>query len=218
MFWMAKVYMATKAMIQNTGLQALAAECYPNYGGLMNQTASWLVDEGLIVDTEGDIAHAVVQYILNLASDGGACALGEIGSFDDQADYMTICHEGSSAASLAESLDRVVTNPSGDMGAFIGVPLKAMEKVTFCDMQGSAGNYQMLVATGSTLPVSHEEWVDGGEKLVLKLRADGQKPSQVVDQMIKAGLHHHVVIKEGDYTELVNLVCDYMGIQKVILK
>ncbi len=218
MFWMAKVYMATKAMIQNTGLQALAAECYPNYGGLMNQTASWLADEGLIVDTEGDIAHAVVQYILNLASDGGACALGEIGSFDDQADYMTICHEGSSAASLAESLDRVVTNPSGDMGAFIGVPLKAMEKVTFCDMQGSAGNYQMLVATGSTLPVSHEEWVDGGEKLVLKLRADGQKPSQVVDQMIKAGLHHHVVIKEGDYTELVNLVCDYMGIQKVILK
>lgn len=218
MIWMAKVYMATKALIQNTGLQALAAECYPNYGGLMNQTASWLADEGLIVDTEGDIAHAVVQYILNLASDGGACALGEIGSFDDKADYMTICHEGSSAASLADSLDRVVTNPSGDLGVFIGVPLKAMEKVTFCDIQGSAGNYQMLVASGSTLPVSHEEWVDGGEKLVLKLRADGQKPSQVVDQMIRAGLHHHVVIKEGDYTELVKLVCDYMGIQKVILK
>ena len=66
--------------------------------------------------------------------------------------------------------------------------------------------------------MSHEEWVDGGEKLVLKLRADGQKPSRVIDQMIKAGLHHHVVIKEGNYTDIVKLVCDYMGIQKVILK
>ena len=128
----------------------------------MNQTASWLADEDIIVDTEGDIAHAVIQYILNLASDGGTCALGEIGAFDDEADYMTICHEGSSAASLADSIDKVVTNPSGEMGAFIGVPLKAMDKVTFCDMQGSAGNYQVLIAEGETLPVSHEEWVDGG--------------------------------------------------------
>lgn len=218
MIWMAKLYMATKAMIKDTGLTAIAAECYPNYGGLMNQTASWLADEDIIVDTEGDIAHAVIQYILNLAADGGACALGEIGAFDDDRDYLTICHEGSSAASLAESLDKVVTNPSGDMGTFIGVPLKAMDKVTFCDMQGSAGKYQVLIATGKTLPVSHDEWVDGGEKLVLKLRADGCKASQVVDQMIQAGLHHHVIIKEGDYTDIVKLVCDYMGIAKVLLK
>ncbi|MBC5660278.1 hypothetical protein H8S44_10890 [Anaerosacchariphilus sp. NSJ-68] len=218
MIWMAKVYMATKAIIEDMGLNAIAAECYPNYGGLMNQTASWLADEGIIVDTEGDIAHAVVQYMLNLAADGGACALGEIGAFNDIEDYMTICHEGSSAASLAESIDRVVSNPSGDMGSFIGVPLKAMKKVTFCDMQGSAGTYQLMIATGETLPVSHQEWVDGGEKLVLKLRADGVKASQVIDQMIKAGLHHHVVIKEGDYTELLKMICGYMGIDEMLLK
>ena len=151
-------------------------------------------------------------------ADGGACALGEIGAFNDIEDYMTICHEGSSAASLAESIDRVVSNPSGDMGSFIGVPLKAMKKVTFCDMQGSAGTYQLMIATGETLPVSHQEWVDGGEKLVLKLRADGVKASQVIDQMIKAGLHHHVVIKEGDYTELLKMICGYMDIDEMLLK
>lgn len=218
MIWMAKVYLATKAMIQKTGMNAIAAECYPLYGGLMNQTSSWLADEGIIVDTEGDIGHTVLQYILNLAAEGGACALGEIGAFDDENDYMTICHEGSSAASLAESLDKVVTNPSGDMGSFIGVPLKAMDKVTFSDIQGSAGDYQVLVATGKTLPVSHEEWVDGGEKLVVKLRADGVKAGSVVDQMIQAGLHHHVVIKEGDYTDILKIVCDFMGMKKVVLK
>ncbi|WP_243141009.1 MULTISPECIES: hypothetical protein [unclassified Lactonifactor] len=218
MVWMAKMYMATKAMIQNAGLAAIAAECYPNYGGMMNQAASWLADEGIIVDTEGDIAHAVVQYILNLASEGGACALGEIGAFNDTEDYLTVCHEGSSAASLADSMDKVVSNPAGNKASFIGFPLKAMNKVTFCDMQGSAGSYQMMIATGSTLPVSCQEWVEAGEKLVVKLRTDGVKASQVVDQMIENGLHHHVIIKEGDYTELLKMVCGYMGIQKVILK
>ena len=75
-----------------------------------------------------------------------------------------------------------------------------------------------MIATGETLPVSHQEWVDGGEKLVLKLRADGVKASQVIDQMIKAGLHHHVVIKEGDYTELLKMICGYMGIDEMLLK
>jgi L-fucose isomerase-like protein len=217
MLWMAKVYMATKETIQELGLQGFAAECYPYYSGLMNQTASWLADEGILVDTEGDIAHTVTQYILNLAAGGGACALGEIGAYNDAENYMTVCHEGSSASSLAESLDRVVTNPSGDMGAFIGTPLKAMDKVTFCDMQGVDGEYQILVARGSTLPVSPEEWVDGGEKLVVKLRADEKKPGEVIDRMIGCGLHHHVIIKEGDYVELVSLVCKYLGIKVVTL-
>ena len=218
MLWMAKVYQATKDKITDMGLDGIAAECYPNYGGLMNQTASWLSDEGYIVDTEGDIAHVVTQFILNQAANGGACALGEIGSYNDAEDYLTICHEGSSAASLAESLDKVVTNPSGDTGAFIGVPLKAMPKVTFCDMQGTAGQYQLMVATGRTLPVNHKEWVDAGEKLVLKLRADGVKPGEVIRQMIGAGLHHHVVVKEGNYAELVRLVCKYLGVKVMTLQ
>lgn len=218
MLWMAKVYKATRDLIEDMKLDAFAAECYPNYGGLMNQTASWLSDEGYVVDTEGDIAHVFCQKILNEAAGGGACALGETGSYNDEKDYMTICHEGSSAASLADSLDRVVTNPSGDTGAFIGVPLKAMDKVTFVDMQGVDGTYQMMVAGGSTLPVSEEEWKEAGEKLVIKLRADGVKPGRVIDQMIAAGLHHHIIIKEGDYVDVVREVCKFLGISTVTLK
>lgn len=217
MIWMAKVYMATKAIYQEYGLDALAAECYPNYCGLMNQTSSWLNDEGMLIDTEGDIAHCVVQAILNEAADGGACVLGEIGSFDDEKGYMSILHEGSSPASYAEDISKVVANPSGEKGSFVGVPVKAMKKVTFSDMQGTAGNYQILVATGATLPVSEQEWIDGGEKLVIKMAPDGVKPSEAIDKMIKAGLHHHINIKEGDQTELLSLVCDYMGIKKVML-
>ncbi len=53
------------------------------FSGLMNLTSSWLADEGIVVDTEGDIGHTMVMHMLNLISKGGACALGEVGSIDD---------------------------------------------------------------------------------------------------------------------------------------
>ncbi|MGX8702579.1 hypothetical protein [Caproiciproducens sp.] len=217
MLWAAKVYTVTKQMMQSNGIDVVAAECYPNYGGLMNQPSSWIEDDGYILDTEGDIAHAVIKYILNLAAQGGCCALGEVGSYDDEKDFLSIAHEGSAPASLAESLEKVQVSPEGDMGCFVGLPLKSMSKCTVCDMQGSAGNYQLMIATGEILPSTHEEWVTGGEKLLVKLRIDGAKPSAVLDRMMEAGLHHHLVIKEGDYAELLQIVCKYMGIKIIAI-
>ncbi len=217
MVWMAKVYMATKAMMESSGIDVMAAECYPNYGGLMNQPSSWIEDDGYILDTEGDIAHAVVKYVLNMAAQGGCSVLGEIGSINDQDNFLSIAHEGSSPASLAQSLDQVQVSQENELGCFVGLPLKPMEKCTVCDMQGTAGNYQMMLATGSVLPATHEEWVTGGEKLLIKLRLDDIKPSEAVDRMMAAGLHHHVVVKEGDFTNVLHMVCSYLGVKVVKL-
>ena len=80
MLHMTKVYMAVKETVKRYSLDALAAECYPFYSGQMNLPSSWLADEGIIVDTEGDVGHTMVMYMLNLAAKGGATALGEVGS------------------------------------------------------------------------------------------------------------------------------------------
>lgn len=217
MVWMAKVYMATKAMMETSGIDALAAECYPNYGGLMNQPSSWIEDDGYILDTEGDIAHAVVKYVLNMAGQGGCCALGEVGSMNDKDNFLSIAHEGSTPASLAQSLDQVQVSQENELGCFVGLPLKPMDKCTICDLQGTAGNYQLMVATGSVLPATHEEWVEGGEKLLIKLRVDGCKPTEAVDKMMAAGLHHHIVVKEGDFTQALEIASRYLGIKVVNL-
>lgn len=217
MVWMAKVYIASKKAIDEGGLDGIAAECYPEYGGLMNQPSSWIEDEGYVLDTEGDIAHAWAKYALNMAAGGGCCALGEYGSYDDEKNYLCIAHEGSSPVSLAESIDKVQVSPENDDGCFVGFPLKPMKKCTVCDMQGVNGKYQMMIATGEVLPATHEEWVEGGEKLLVKLRIDGVKPSAAIDQMIEHGLHHHILVKEGDYAEQMKMVCRYMGIEVVEL-
>ena len=217
MLWMAKVYLATKDIMMTSGVDVMAAECYPKYSGMMNQPSSWLEDDGYIIDTEGDISNAMIKYLLNMAAAGGCCALGEVGSFDDDKDYLSLAHEGSTPVSLAESLDQVQVSPSGDMACFVGFPLKPMEKCTVCDMQGADGKYQLMISTGEVLPANNEEWVTGGEKLLIKLRIDGVKPSAVIDKMIESGFHHHLVVKEGDFAELMQIVCKYAGIKVVTL-
>lgn len=216
MLHMAKIYMATKKIAKRYSLDAMAAECYPMYSGLMNLTSSWLADEGLIVDTEGDIGHTLVMYMLNLAAKGGACALGEVGSLDDENQILSLAHEGSTAHSLAQSLDKVQISPSGELGSFVGVPLKQMEKVTVSSIVGSKGQYKLLVETGSVEEPSREEWVEGGEKLLVKLHMK-EKASVVVDKLMEKGMDHHLIVKEGDYTEILSLLCKFMGMEKVTL-
>ncbi|MGN0732959.1 MAG: hypothetical protein ACI4LC_02155 [Emergencia sp.] len=219
MLYNAKIYMAVKQVVEEFGLNAIAAECYPMYGGLMNLPASWIANEGFILDTEGDISHCMVQYIMNLAAGGGAVALGEVGSYDIVKNYLAIAHEGSTGACMTDDVNKVQVSPSGDIeetGAFVGLPVKAMDEVTVSSMQGSNGVYQMLVSKGRTLDISHDVWVEGGEKLLAHLSFE-KRADEFVQGMLDAGLDHHLLVKEGDYTEIISMVCDYMDIKKVVL-
>ena len=212
---MAKVYLALKETIKRYSLDAAAAECYPFYSGLMNLPSCWLADEGVIVDTEGDIGHTVVMYMLNMAANGGATALGEVGSVDEAHGILSLAHEGSTAHSLAASLENVQISPSGEQGAFVGLPLRPMEQATICSIQGNAADgYQMLVEKGSVEEASRQEWITGGEKLLVKLRM-GCGAFEAVNRMMALGLDHHLLVKEGDYTDVMRLACKFMGIRPV---
>ena len=212
---LAKIYMAVKQTARRYSLDALAAECYPLYSGLMNLPSSWLADEGLILDTEGDISHTVVMYMLNLAAKGGATALGEIGSMDDNLNVLALAHEGSTAHSLAAGLDKVQISPSGELGAFVGLPLRPMNCVTISSLQGNGHDgYQLLVESGGVLEATHDEWVRGGQKLLVKLQVQ-QKASLMVHKLMQLGLDHHLLVKEGDHTELLRLISKYIGIKAV---
>ena len=216
MLYMAKVYLATKQTIKAYSLDAMAAECYPMFSGLMNLTSSWLADEGFIVDTEGDIGHTMVMYMLNLAAKGGACALGEVGSIDDEKQILSLAHEGSTAHSLAEGIEKVQISPSGEKGTFVGLPLKPMEEATVASVVGNKGNYKLLIEKADVVKAEYEEWKEGGEKLLVKLHVP-IKASDTVDKMMKIGLDHHLIVKEGDLTAIMSAICKYMGIEKVTI-
>ncbi len=215
MLHLTKVYLAVKETVKKYSLDALAAECYPFYSGLMNLPSSWLADEGIVLDTEGDIGHTMVMYMLNLAAKGGATALGEVGSMDDENNILALAHEGSTAHSLAADLEKVQISPSGDRGSFVGLPLRPMDQVTVSSIQGNGRDgYRILVESGKVAEATEQEWIEGGEKLLVKLVV-GKKAGEAVDSLIRSGMDHHLLVKEGDYTELMSLLCKYLKVKEV---
>lgn len=216
MIYAAKVYMALKDVMKKNHLNAVAAECYPKFDGLMNLTASWMADEGVVVETEGDISHVMLREILNKCSSEGVSLLGEVGSFDADTNVMSLSHGGSSGHFTADSVERVQISHSGEIGTFVGTPVKAMKIVTVANMTGKEGCYKMLISKAETLPVSDEEWEKAGKRLLVKLKFQ-KDVTEMMDDMLKAGVDHHLIIREGDYTKTLALLCDYMGVEKVIL-
>ncbi len=207
----AKIYLATKEIFQLYTLNAAAAECYPKFSGLINLPSSWLADEGIVLDTEGDIGHAVLMTILNQLKPGPT-ALAEIGSMAENTMYLA--HEGSSAHSLTEDISKVQISASGELGTFVGTPLKAIREATMVNLCGRENTYRMLVAKVSTEPVSHQEWVDAGSKFFAKVNLGGNVINKF-DKMLAEGIDHHLLLKEGDLVEQLVDLCDLIKIKRV---
>jgi len=213
LIYQAKVYLGIKELFRKYSLTAATAECYPRYGGLVNLPSSWLADEGLVLDTEGDIGHTTLMVILNQLS-LGPTALAEAGEVKGNCIYLA--HEGSSAHSLAEDVTKVHILPGGEKGTVVGVPFKAMPEVTMTDICGRENSYRMLVAKGSTEHVTEEEWIKGGRKFFAKVNL-GDETLKKFEKMLSEGVDHHLLLKEGDLTSQLSDLCDILSIKKIIL-
>lgn len=211
LLYAAKIYLATKEIFKHYALNAAAAECYPKFSGLINLPSSWLADEGIVLDTEGDIGHTVLMTILNQLKPGPT-ALAEIGSMADNTIYLA--HEGSSAHSLTEDISKVQISASGELGCFVGTPFKTMPEVTMVNLCGRENTYRMLVAKVSTEPVTHQEWLDSGSKFFAKVNLGG-KAIDKFNKMLAEGVDHHLLLKEGDLVEQLVDLCDLIKIKRV---
>lgn len=209
----AQVYLAVQELCRRYGLTAAAAECYPDYSGLVNLPASWLADQGTVLDTEGDLGHTLLALALNGLAGGGATALAEVGSLDLVQNCLCLAHEGSSAASLAERPEAVHILPGGERGTVVGFPFQASPAVTVTDLYGRDGRYQALVTLGATLPATQAEWEAGGRKFFAKLQLS-VGAWQGVRALLAQGVDHHLLLKPGDWRASLADLCDLWGITK----
>lgn len=89
-----------------------------------------------------------------------------------------------------------------------------MPEVTISSMTGAAGCYKLLVAKAESLKVSRKEWIDGGSKLIAKLRAEVPAPD-AVDTLISNGMDHHIIMKGGNLTEYLMVICKFLGLDEI---
>lgn len=212
LLWYARVYLGIKELSLRYGLSAVAAECYPNYIGLTNVPASWLADEGFVVETEGDIGHATMMLALNEMAPG-ITALAEAGGYNVASNGLYLAHGGSSAHSLAGD---VATTYIPKTGKFIGLKYKPTSVVTLASIRGFNGSYKLSVATGAIDEANQAEWEDAGYRLVAKFRPS-IKVEDFFDRMLATGTDHHVLIHDGDLSKQLEVFCDLLKIEKVDL-
>ena len=211
----AKVYLGVKELFQRYGLSAAAAECYPEFGGLVNLPSSWLADEGLVLDTEGDIGHTALLYALYQMGKESPAALSEIGSYEAKDNCFYLDHEGSSAHSLAEDPSQVHIQEGGE-GTMVGFAFKPLPKVTISDICGNNGLYKVLILTGTTEKIDSKLWVEAGSKLLIKVKFE-KKVEEIFNRMLQEGVDHHLLVKEGDVSAQLEDLCDILGMKKVII-
>jgi L-fucose isomerase-like protein len=203
-----KVYSAMKIIFAKYGLDAAAAECYPMYGGVCNLAASLLADEGIILDTEGDIPHAFLMYALSQMGDGRPSTMLEmVGVGENMLQYA---HEGSTAMSLADPRDDAAVNECGE-GLMVGFPLKELGAVTLCGISGIGGEYRVLISSGSTVKPDAGTWRQNAMRMLAEV-----KPACGADAfftgLYENGVDHHLVIKPGKVVGELKSFCGIMGI------
>lgn len=212
LLYAAGIFLGLKELYARYDLTAATAECYPNYGSLTNLPSSWLADEGVVLDTEGDLGHTAMMLILRQLGAEGPVALAEAGVIDEAADCLLLVHEGSTAVSLAEEIGKVHIMPGGDKGTTVGFPMRPMKDVTLTDMCGGGDEYQMLIAKASVVEASTAEWENTGRKFLAKVKAPGGTRA-MFQAMLEMGADHHVLLKEGDVAAHLQAVGDQLRLK-----
>ena len=211
-----KIYLALKDLFERYDLNAVTAECYPNYSGLTNLPASWLVDEGITVETEGDLGHTILMLAMHWLGKRSAVALAEAGRLDLDDNCLWIAHEGSSAHSLAESPELVHIFEGGEVGTVVGFPFKPAQPITVASLRGQKDTYKMFISKCKTDFVDEKDWAVAGKKFIAKINFNCSI-KEAFEKMLAEGVDHHMLLKEGDITSQLSDLCDLLKIRKVCL-
>jgi hypothetical protein len=207
-----RVYLATKALIQELDLIGMAVECYPNYPGLVNLASSWLADEGVILDPEGDVGHTFLGRVM-LDIEPGPIALAEPILLDASGNRLIVRHEGSSAQSLAdEEFETIIVPVGNEVGAIVGFPMKEVPVLTIADLIGRANRFRLYTIEGKTLKLSHKEWESYGGGFVAALQFDAGY-DVIFKKALDMGMDHHWIMKDGAISNKLKIIGTLLGME-----
>lgn len=204
-----KSYLAIKALIQKYNLTCAAAQCYPEFGGMSNLAACLLADEGFVLDTEGDISHALIMSALN-AIDDKASVLCEWGTVDEASGTIYLTHEGSSALSRMPAEHQAYMQECGD-GVMIGFSLEGTEELTVIDFSGQFGDYRTVSFQATLTGCPQTVFQENCKRLTVAIKSSFA-PTQLYNRLIANGSDHHFILKSGNLTGEIAVMNDLLCI------
>jgi len=177
--------------------------------------SSLLIEKGIMVSCEGDVATLTLMDILYQLS-GVSPLYGEFTLFDAEDNAIIFQHHGDGDPNLAKSLDEVyLTSCPEAWGceqalAFNFIMRKG--RATACGIIDDAFGQKMYIACGESL---------GGEPFHLHSPVCYFKPDRPVIEFMRlmneTGFRHHSVIVLGDYRGLLSKIAKMLNIRTVFL-
>jgi len=191
-------------------LDAATIQTYPYAWGMANLAASWLGDDGFVLETEGDLARTTIMHLLgDLAS--APPMLGELAHIGPENGSFYLGHAGSCALSLAASLDEVTVAGEGETGCFVQFPIRKMGKATLVNVWEDSDSYRLFTGQVECKGMSLEEWRRMGGGSLAKLEA-AWAGEDLLSLLANAGMEHHFVLAEGDLREDLCDLAEFLGL------
>jgi L-fucose isomerase-like protein len=187
-----QVYVALKEMIQELGLAALAAGCYPHLMGRVCLAASLLGEEGVPVSCEGDVNAAVGMLMLTRLTGQPVHNTDMLDPIPAE-NALVFTHCGSGGFSLAANPSVINLGPVRLMNRGLCClfparpgPVTLINIVPTLDGYRIAGLYGEAVETDMVFP---------GNPLRVRFATDYR---QIVSWVAQEGLGHHWMAAYGD--------------------
>lgn len=219
----AKQAIALKRLVMDNKLDAVAIDTGPGlipYTGMIPCVGmDMLIDQGIVVTTEGDLSSAVSGLILGVLSDGKPIQFWEHLAFDEERNWILGGHEGGSAgftmakANIRPRLRNTqYINFEGTPGApYHGVVpefITGPGPVTLLTLFRGPNGYEMRLASGESvdtdpLPIHYEH-------TVFKPKASLQ---QYFKRIADVGVCHHFALVHTDVATMVEKVAYILGMK-----
>ncbi len=204
-----QVYVALKEMIQEHGLGAVAAGCYPHLMGRVCLAASLLGEEGVPVSCEGDVNAAVGMLILT----------GVTGQPVHNTDFLdpipaenaiVFTHCGSGGFSLAADPSLINLGPVRlmDRGLCCMFPARP-GPVTLINIVPTLSGYRIAALYGEA---TETDMVFPGNPLRVRFT---EKYDQIISWVAREGLGHHWMAAYGDSRQTIADLAEMTGCECV---
>ena len=209
-----RFYLSMTDLMKEMGLSALALQCWPE---LPNKVGQWpyfavsrLLAEGTAVSIEGDVDGAISSLISSLLGFGPGFLTDWL---EHDASTIFFWHPGMAPLDMCHTIGSdcgptLGAHFNGGLPFVVNGSLQTGNSVTISRLWRCDNQYHMTAFEGRAIPPKRH--VSGNSLLV---EIEGRPVPERFDELIHAGMPHHVLLNFGTHTQTFRRLARLLSIE-----
>ncbi len=211
-----RLYLGMKQLVEQNDLDAYCVRCWPELRDQHQRnvclTHALMAQAGIPSSCEVDLPALITTYLLSQLAGTPAFNFDVTGYLEEE-EAIQLAHCGAAEPSLAGDPKRALlrTHMRTGTGATIEFPFKEGTVTLAKLLRPSNGRLKLFAATGQVIP--------SGEGVRGSVATVRPQPSAAafIDVMIREAVEHHIALVYGDWTSELGLLCDFAGLDGLLL-